>query len=89
MTASIGDGSIEAKYFPHTQKISSKHSYTRDTIIGIEVMNFTSETADDASLVRRTTSKNTESGAYQADWITIYKANYGTSDDNGMTLIRN
>ena len=89
MTTSIGNGSIEAKYLPHTQKISSKHSYKRDTIIGIEVMNFTSESADEASLVRSTTSKNTESGAYQADWITIYQANYGTSDANGMTLIRN
>lgn len=89
MTTSIGNGSIEAKYLPHTQKVSSEHTYKRDIIIGIEVMNFTSENADEASLVRSTSAKNTESGAYQADWITIYQANYGTKDANGMTLIRN
>lgn len=85
---SISGGNISAKYLPFTQRISAAHSYKRDYILGIEVMNFTSENADDASLVRSKTHKNTESGQYQADYITIYQANYTGSNAQGMQLIK-
>ena len=89
MTVTAGDGVLSAKYNLISQRISATHTYSRDYIAGIEVMNFTASAANDANLVKSTSAKNTESGAYQADYITIYQANYGTSNTGGMTFTKN
>ena len=89
LNVTVKDGVLSAEYLPFTQRIASQHSYKRDYIIGIEVMNFTGEEANDANLVRSTTSKNTESGVYQADWIAIFQANYASVSNGGMQFTKN
>ena len=89
LNVSVKDGALSAEYLPFKQRITSQHSYKRDYIIGIEVMNFTGEEANDANLVRSTTSKNTESGVYQADWIAIFQANYASVSNGGMQFTKN
>ena len=90
LTVTAENGVLQAQYFPFKQRISAEHSYKRDYIIGIEVMNFKGEDVNDTNLVRATgaNQKNTESGDYQADWITIYQANYDSKDAGGLTFIK-
>lgn len=88
LTVTVKDGSLSASYLPLKQRVSVTHSYSRDYILGVEVMNFKAEDATDDNLVRSTSAKNTESGAFQADWITIYQANYGGVTANGLTFTK-
>lgn len=88
LNVSIKDGSLSAEYLPFKQRINATHSYKRDYIIGIEVMNFTGEEANDANLVRGK-DKYTESGANSADYIVIYQANYASVSNGGMRFTKN
>lgn len=84
------DGSLTAKYAPFSQRVKPAHSYTNDYILGIEVMNFTSETISDETLVRGEQGYTTVSGqSNSADYIAIFQANYGTTDTGGLTLKKN
>lgn len=87
MDVTTENGVLQAQYLPFKQRISVEHSYKRDYIIGIEVMKFNGEDANDANLIRGSKT-NTENGDKQADWITIYQANYGSKDAGGLTLVK-
>ena len=85
----LENGRITATLVPSTQKVSVRHDYDEDNIIGIELMHFSSEEVSDASLTRGSqTYTHVPGQTKSAAYLVIHQANYKDSQEGGMYFIK-
>ena len=85
----LENGRITATLVPFTQKVSVRHDYDEDNVIGIELMHFSSEEVSDAGLTRGSqTYTHVPGQTKSAAYLVIHQANYKDSQEGGMYFIK-